>query len=419
MRCRYCGYEIPDGEMYCRKCGRELRIVPDYNPLDDMLTEQIKVSINNEEDEYDDFYDTGTVKGPKNRKPSGRQINGRKASSGRRPTNGRRQTVRSGQNTPSDRERRRRQAEKKRAAKRRKRRQVLAVMLLFLILIIVAVFFIYRSSYNGLVSRGNKALAAKEYSEAEELFNKAINKKPQKAEAYTGLSKVYSGEDNIEKAKAVFLTAIDSQPDNSDLYEACILFYLDTEQPEEIPYLLEDAGDTVRKDLNGYIVKEPEFSLDEEKTYDDVQTLTLTAEKGTTIYYTDDGTDPSTKSTVFEDNIQISEGSTTITAIAVNEKGIPSLPAKKEFTVELPIVDAPAVSPSTGQYDEATKIEIKVPDGYEAYYTTDKSDPTTASKKYTGPIDMPEGTTIFKAILVNSKGRTSGITTRNYELVLE
>ena len=97
----------------------------------------------------------------------------------------------------------------------------------------------------------------------------------------------------------------------------------------------------------------------------------------------------------------------------------PSLPAQKTYTVELPIVDAPAVSPSTGQYEEARQIEIKVPDGYDAYYTMDESDPTTASTKYTGPVEMPEGTTIFKAILVNGQGRSSGITTRNYERVSE
>ena len=38
-----------------------------------------------------------------------------------------------------------------------------------------------------------------------------------------------------------------------------------------------------------------------------------------------------------------------------------------------------AVSPSTGQYSTAQEIEIKVPDGYTAYYTTDKSEPTTSS----------------------------------------
>ena len=49
----------------------------------------------------------------------------------------------------------------------------------------------------------------------------------------------------------------------------------------------------------------------------------------------------------------------------------------------------------------------------------DGSTPTTASKKYTGPIDMPENDTLFKAILVNSNGRSSGVTTRNYILDIQ
>ena len=114
------------------------------------------------------------------------------------------------------------------------------------------------------------------------------------------------------------------------------------------------------------------------------------------------------------EGIQISEGETTIKAIAVNKKGVPSAIGKKTYTVEFPVEDAPAVSPSTGQYDEAVQIEVKVPEGYTAYYTTDGTDPTTASTKYTGPIDMPKGETLFKVVLVNGKGRMSGITTRNY-----
>ena len=47
MRCRYCGYEIPDGILYCEKCGGEVRIVPDYNPLDDMLAAHVKEALNN------------------------------------------------------------------------------------------------------------------------------------------------------------------------------------------------------------------------------------------------------------------------------------------------------------------------------------------------------------------------------------
>ena len=52
MRCRYCGQRIPEGELYCRHCGKEVRIVPDYNPLDDMLTAQIKGAIDS--DGYED-----------------------------------------------------------------------------------------------------------------------------------------------------------------------------------------------------------------------------------------------------------------------------------------------------------------------------------------------------------------------------
>ena len=174
----------------------------------------------------------------------------------------------------------------------------------------------------------------------------------------------------------------------------------------------------MRSELSEYVSEGPTFSLDDSETFEDVQELSLSAGNGCTIYYTTDETDPTVKSTKYAEPIQISEGETVVSAIAVNKKGIPSLPVKKTYTVELPIEDAPAVSPSTGQYESATQIEIKVPEGYEAYYTMDKSDPTTASTKYVGPIDMPEGETIFKAILVNAKGRTSGVTTRNYVLEL-
>ena len=60
----------------------------------------------------------------------------------------------------------------------------------------------------------------------------------------------------------------------------------------------------------------------------------------------------------YEKPIQISEGETEIKAVSVNANGIPSLTVSKTYEVELPIEDAPAVSPSTGQYDTDTKISI-------------------------------------------------------------
>ena len=56
MRCRYCGQRIPEGELYCRHCGKEVRIVPDYNPLDDMLQHRLKGAIDGDDGYEDEMY---------------------------------------------------------------------------------------------------------------------------------------------------------------------------------------------------------------------------------------------------------------------------------------------------------------------------------------------------------------------------
>lgn len=399
MKCRYCGHEIPDGVLYCENCGKEVRIVPDYNPLDDILAQEIVGSINGEPTGLD-LSDTERLR----RTASQRRTTGR--------------TIRGTGAMTEDREARRRQAQRRKAQLRKKRRILLAVIFLILAALIGCMVLIYKNSYNGIVSAGNKALERQEYTEASDAFRRAINKKKERPEAYTGLSRVYLAQNDPDAAESVFLDAIGEQTVNSDLYGACIDFYIDTDQQMEIPGLLDEATDQVREVLSEYIIEEPQFSLDAKETYEEVQQLTLTAGKGLTIYYTVDGSDPDTGSTKYTEPIQLDEGETTVTAIAVNKKGIPSMPEAKEYVIELPIEDAPAVSPSTGQYETATSIEIKVPEGYQAYYTTDGSDPTTASAKYSGPVDMPEGETLFKAVLVSGDGRLSGITTRNYVLEL-
>lgn len=290
------------------------------------------------------------------------------------------------------------------------------IILLALIALVGGISFaLYYTSYTGVVKRGYKAIQNQEYDKAAALFEKAISKSEKKPEAYTGLSEVYRKQNDLTKAEDVFLDAIEIHGKNADIYEALIKFYLDTEQQLEIPLLLDEADESVAETLAGYVIDKPEYSLDEDETYDDVQQLTLTAEKYT-IYYTTDGKDPTFNSKKYKEPIQLDEGETTVKAIAVDKRGVPSMTAEKVYTIEFPIEDAPAVSPSTGQYEAAEKIEIKVPEGYDAYYTMDGTDPTTSSRKYTGPITMPEGETLFKAVLVNTKGRMSGVTTRNYVL---
>ena len=119
-----------------------------------------------------------------------------------------------------------------------------------------------------------------------------------------------------------------------------------------IPSLLSSADSKILEELPEYVVSEPEFSLDDKTVFDDVQQLTITSPDGG-IRYTVDGSLPDTDSTEFKEPLQLSEGTNMIKAIAVNKDGVPSQTVEKQFVIELPIEDAPAVSPSTGQYDFA------------------------------------------------------------------
>lgn len=397
MKCRYCKAEIPEGELYCKKCGREVQIVPDYNPLEEMLTAQIQLDGNEQESELDQYINQNR----RNNNRTGQSAGRNTGSTGRMLT---------------EKERRKRQSAKaaRKKALRRKRRIVLLIMALIVVLAGAGFYVIYQNSYNGIMKKAQKAAQSKDYTTAEAYYKQAISKNTKKADAYTGLADVYLLQDKTDEGTTLFEEAVSKQSGNVELYKACMDFYLKSDQNMEIPELLDSVSDSMLEKLSDYVVDEPKFSLEDSTTYDDVQKLLLTADKDT-IYYTTDGTDPDLTSTKYtSEGIQISEGETTIKAIAVNKKGVPSSISKKIYTVEFPVEDAPAVSPSTGQYDEAVQIEVKVPEGYTAYYTTDGTDPTTASTKYTGPIDMPKGETLFKVVLVNGKGRMSGITTRNY-----
>ena len=413
MKCANCGADIPAGMLICPDCGTEVQMVPDYNPLDDVLTREVKGSVEDVTRPLPNS--SGQVQQQRNRSRQQPQNSTRVLSQGEldrirsnqmrtsqksnyrgRDTVGEERIRPTGRDTRAQQtdyrtadERRRQKALRMQQAKK-KRRNMMIVVMVILVAVGISGILLYQNSYSGTLNKAEKAYQSSEYSKAIRYYNLAIAKDNTRATAYVGLSKVYIAQDELDKAENMFLNAIDSQPENADLYEALAQFYIKTDMPE--------------------------FSL-EEGTYTEVQQVSLSGNGK--IYYTTDGNEPTTDSTLYTEPILIEDGTVVIKAICVNKKGIPSLVATKTYQVEIPIEDAPAVTPSTGQYTSATQISITVPEGYTAYYTMDNTTPTTASTQYTGPIDMPEGQTIFSAILVNKNGKTTQVTKRNYVLNLQ
>ncbi|MBO5460860.1 MAG: chitobiase/beta-hexosaminidase C-terminal domain-containing protein [Ruminococcus sp.] len=457
MRCANCGANIPEGMMICPDCCTEVQIVPDYNPLDDMLAREVRGSvagttrtINSDElrryrrDRNQGYGSSTRVMGQGEldsirseyvRNQNLRRTNyiyteqntgrSQRATANLRNTtsiqtrNGMRNQATVRQDTEALRrkeaeERKRQQMLRKKKKRQQRIKYICAVLVFIAVVAGAAALMLYQNSYEGVVKKGYNSLSMEEYSAAEKYFNKAAAKDPKKAEAYVGLAEVYARQNDLDMAENIYLNAIDSYPENVELYKAGIEFYIETEQEDKISGLLDGCSELVLAELSEYVAKAPEFSL-EEGSYEEVQQVSLSGDGK--IYYTDDGTEPSEKSNLYKEPILLNEGTVIIKAICINEKGIPSLSTAKTYTVNLPIADAPAVSPSTGQYSSATQITIEVPEGYTAYYTTDGTTPTAASNLYTGPVEMPAGQTTFSAVLLNkTSGKLTNVTTRSYLL---
>ena len=124
---------------------------------------------------------------------------------------------------------------------------------------------------------------------------------------------------------------------------------------------------------------------------------------GATIYYTTDGTLPTTSSAVYSAPIQVSS-SETIHAMAV-ASSTPSPISQAAYTIRQ-VVATPTFTPGTGTYSSPQTVTISdITAGATIYYTTNGTGPTSSSATYTSPIAVSTTQTI-KAIAV-AKGMTT------------
>lgn len=119
------------------------------------------------------------------------------------------------------------------------------------------------------------------------------------------------------------------------------------------------------------------------------------ATSGAVIHYTTDGTEPTAASAVYSEPISIAASPTTIKAIAIKLDCHDSDIASKEFTI--------VAKPVIGLNADTGKIEMSsATDGASIYYTTDGTDPTSASTAYSAGLDQPAEETTYKAIAIKS-----------------
>jgi hypothetical protein len=148
-------------------------------------------------------------------------------------------------------------------------------------------------------------------------------------------------------------------------------------------------------------------------TYTSAQTVTISdATAGVTIYYTINGTTPTTSSPIYGGPITVS-ASETLRAIATAAGYSTSAVATAAYTITPPAA-TPTFSPAAGTYTAAQSVTISdITPGAAIYYTTDGTTPTTGSLLYGGPISVSASETI-EAIAVATGYAPSGVATAAY-----
>jgi len=115
-------------------------------------------------------------------------------------------------------------------------------------------------------------------------------------------------------------------------------------------------------------------------------TFTITAEAGATIYYTIDGTEPTTSSSIYSTPITQTEGMTVIKAIAKAENDFSS---SKVATYNLTRCEKPVITVSGNTVTITCATE-----GAVIHYTTDGTTVTSSSPTYEGPFAKGDISTI-------------------------
>jgi N-acetylneuraminic acid mutarotase len=187
-------------------------------------------------------------------------------------------------------------------------------------------------------------------------------------------------------------------------------------------WLFGGAGNGYGGDLNDLwkyqpppATAKPTFSV-AAGTYTTIQSVTISdTTAGATIYYTTDGTTPTTNSTVYGGPITVSS-TETLKAIATATGCTTSAVATAAYTINLLPAATPTFSVPASTYTTPQTVTISdATAGTAIYYTTDGTTPTIASAVYSGPITVSNTETI-EAIATASGYSQSSVATAAYTI---
>lgn len=386
MKCPKCGAFIEDGKLYCEKCGAEIELVTDIDMELEMkhtMSGIAKEQFSQDEIDYNDidFDDDDNPSIIALLFKAGSKIG---------------------------------------------KIFYIFVALIFVVVIVVAVRMGIKINHeNSLEFQLEKAEEAKEnddLAKAIEYLEKASKMDPSISSYKFTVAEYYEALGKIDDA-VYTLTEIAENPDFIDAervqaYRKLFALLKEEGNYTAISTTLEKCDLKVIKDeYSAYTIAAPTFSVPE-GTYKDKVTLTIKGNGTDIVYYTLDGSDPLGSGTEYSEPISLEYGSYTIKAVSVNDYGLASQIVTANYLIDVAFSFSPKVEPEDGEFEHSFMIEVEVPVMYTCYYTTDGSDPTKESTRYSGPIPAAEGDNTYKFVVFASDGTMSEIVEKHYVVTL-
>lgn len=292
------------------------------------------------------------------------------------------------------------------------------VITAIVVIVMVATSKLSKNTYKYNYELGVEYYTNENYEEAITAFEKALTyDDASNVNERLFLYKCYKTLGNEEEAIAVLEELLTYDEFNKDAITVIAQYYANNGKMSDLTAMVEKyKGTEAESVLAAYSVAIPAVSLDSGK-YDTALNIVLASNNGDSIYYTIDGSVPTTGSQLYVEPIVIGKGTTVLKAIAVNNLGLSSAVIERQYEIEYVIPGAPEVSPASGSYTEDQQITLSnIPEGVTAYYTFDGTIPTVESEKYTAPIDMPGGNNIFTVLYINADNVAGDVVKRNYNL---
>lgn len=297
---------------------------------------------------------------------------------------------------------------------------IAALVVIIIIVIAVNMNSKNKKSYKYNLEKGTQYYNTQDYDNAVTYLTKAYNTNDGKknADMMYELADALVHVKQNDKAIEVLKSALSYDKMNEKALPLLAKLYQDEKKGTELSELIKKYKGTKNEALlSDYKVDEP-TSSENPGSFEDSVEINLMASDGCTIYYTTDGSEPTTKSSKYSSAIKIEKDDVTVKAIAVNSIGVASDVAEFKYSISLKAPDAPVLNPSESDVKVGTKIVIEgLADDEKAYYTLNGSTPSANSSQYSGGITLDKaGNYVVSVIVINKHNLSSPVTRVSYNV---